>query len=141
VSNPRKPHPVDIHVGARVYHLRQRAGVSRTHFAALSGVTFQQLQKYEKGENRMSVGRLWDFSRILDLPISDFFVGLPGADVALVSSTPELDAVTAILGTGAGLDFLECLPRLDEPMVQGLARMARFLAEGDDPATETAASR
>lgn len=64
---------IDIHVGARIRLRRQLLGMSQTKLADALGITFQQLQKYEQGLNRVSAGRLYDLGRTLDMPISSFF--------------------------------------------------------------------
>ena len=70
------PDPVDVHVGARVRRLRILAGMSQTVLGGHLGVTFQQLQKYEKGWNRIAASRLWALSRVFNVPVVDFFEGL-----------------------------------------------------------------
>ncbi|MEO3473507.1 helix-turn-helix domain-containing protein [Roseomonas sp. CAU 1739] len=70
-------HPVDIHVGARVRLRRQLLGMSQKDLAAALGITFQQVQKFERGRNRIAAGRLHDMSGALDVPISFFFDTLP----------------------------------------------------------------
>lgn len=70
-------HPVDIHVGARVRLRRQLLSMSQKDLAAALGITFQQVQKFERGMNRIAAGRLHDMSRALDVPISFFFDALP----------------------------------------------------------------
>lgn len=72
-------HPTDIHVGLRVRQRRALLGMSQTALANAVGLTFQQIQKYERGTNRASAGRLFEFSRVLDVPVSYFFEGLDGA--------------------------------------------------------------
>lgn len=69
-------HPVDVHVGARIRQRRLMLGMTQQALASRLGVTFQQLQKYEMGNNRVSASRLWDIARLMDVPISDFFEGL-----------------------------------------------------------------
>ncbi len=71
--------PIDIHVGARVRLRRNLLGLSQTDLGKAVGVTFQQLQKYEKGTNRISPSRLFNLSRVLDVPISYFFEDLSPA--------------------------------------------------------------
>ena len=73
-----RPNPVDIHVGRRVRIRRVLVGLSQTALADQLGLTFQQLQKYESGANRISASRLWQIAQILDVPISWFFEGLDG---------------------------------------------------------------
>ena len=71
--------PIDIHVGERVRLRRNLLGISQTDLGKAVGVTFQQVQKYEKGTNRISASRLFNLSRALDVPISYFFEDLSPA--------------------------------------------------------------
>ena len=67
------PHSVDVLVGQRLRLRRKLSGLSQTELGEKIGVTFQQLQKYESGANRISASRLFDLSRVLDVPVSYFF--------------------------------------------------------------------
>ena len=67
------PHPVDVHVGSRVRTRRTLLGISQEKLGEALGLTFQQVQKYERGSNRISAGRLYEISRFLDVPLSYFF--------------------------------------------------------------------
>ncbi len=67
------PSPIDIHVGARLRQRRTLLGMNQTNLGGAIGVTFQQVQKYEKGKDRISASRLFDLSRVLDVPIAYFF--------------------------------------------------------------------
>lgn len=69
------PHPVDIHVGRRLRLKRTFLGMSQESIGKQIGVTFQQIQKYERGINRMGASRLYDFSKALGVPIAYFFEG------------------------------------------------------------------
>ena len=68
-----EPNPVDVYVGARIRMRRNLLGWSQEKLAEMLGLTFQQVQKYEKGQNRVSASRLWDFSVVLEAPISFFY--------------------------------------------------------------------
>jgi len=68
-----KPNPIDIHVGSRVRLRRNMLGLSQEKLGGAIGLTFQQVQKYERGFNRMGASRLHDLSRVLDVPVSFFF--------------------------------------------------------------------
>ena len=70
------PRPVDVHVGGRVRARRTLIGMSQTELGKRVGLGFQQIQKYEKGMNRIGAGRLWQFSLVLGQPISWFFEGI-----------------------------------------------------------------
>ena len=71
------PSPVDVHVGARVRVRRTLLGMTQTNLGDAIGVTFQQVQKYENGANRISASRLFDLSRVFDVPIEYFFDDMP----------------------------------------------------------------
>lgn len=69
----QKPHAVDVHVGDRVRARRRELGLSQGKLGDAIGLTFQQVQKYERGANRIGASRLFDLSRVLDVPIEYFF--------------------------------------------------------------------
>jgi transcriptional regulator with XRE-family HTH domain len=71
------PNPVDVHVGGRVRLRRLYSDMSQSSLARAIGLTFQQIQKYERGLNRISASRLFDLSRVLDAPVSFFFDDMP----------------------------------------------------------------
>ncbi len=73
------PNPVDVHVGARVRMRRTLLGMSQEKLGRGVSLTFQQIQKYERGVNRIGASRLFDLSRILEVPVSFFFEDLPAA--------------------------------------------------------------
>ena len=70
-------HPVDIHVGARLRQRRNLVGLSQTKLSESVGLTFQQIQKYERGTNRISSSRLYEFAKVLAVPVSYFFDEMP----------------------------------------------------------------
>jgi transcriptional regulator with XRE-family HTH domain len=74
----RAPDPTDVHVGSRVRTRRQMLGMSQSKLAEALGVSFQQLQKYENGKNRMGSSRLQQAAQALDVSIGYFFEGAPG---------------------------------------------------------------
>lgn len=74
------PNPVDVFVGQKLKARRTLMGVTQEYMAESTGITFQQVQKYEKGRNRLSASRLFQFARLLDVPIAYFFEGFSGAD-------------------------------------------------------------
>jgi len=88
------PHPVDRHVGRRVYERRLSLGYSQSDLGRGLGLTFQQVQKYEKGVNRISSSKLWDISRFLDVPIGWFFEGLDADQSGDGSDDDAIFAVT-----------------------------------------------
>jgi transcriptional regulator with XRE-family HTH domain len=72
-----RPSPIDVHVGSRIRLRRTLLGMSQERLGDQLGLTFQQVQKYERGVNRVGASRLFDLSRVLDVPISFFFDDLP----------------------------------------------------------------
>ena len=73
----KKPHKVDIHVGARIRRRRIQLAVTQEELGATVGVTFQQIQKYEQGSHRVSSSRLYEIAKALDVPVSYFFERMP----------------------------------------------------------------
>lgn len=72
----RKPHPIDTFVGERVKHFRKRKKLTQTELGNELGLTFQQIQKYEKGSNRIGASRIFLLAKLLDVPVYKFFEGL-----------------------------------------------------------------
>ena len=81
------PNPIDVHVGARVRRRRTLLGMTQTKVGDAIGLSFQQMQKYERGANRIGASRLFGLSRVLDVPIEYFFDDMP---TAVAASSPTL---------------------------------------------------
>ena len=88
-STESRPSPVDVHVGARIRLRRTLMGMSQERLGDALGLTFQQVQKYERGVNRVGASRLFDLSRILDVPISFFYDNMADAVSGVVSGAPQ----------------------------------------------------
>ena len=82
-----EPNPIDIHVGNRIRMRRNLLGWSQEKLGDLLGLTFQPIQKYEKGLNRVSASRLWDFSIVMETPISFFYEDM---DQAVAMQSPRM---------------------------------------------------
>ena len=120
---PRQPSVVDKHVGARLRAARLEAGKSQTQVAEALGVTFQQVQKYEKGTNRISAGTLHELSRLLDTPVQFFFDGLGG--VAGRRGNKEVAALDPLIhfgGTAEGRKVVTAFERADPEVRRLLAQ-------------------
>jgi transcriptional regulator with XRE-family HTH domain len=87
-----KPNPIDIHVGSRVRLRRTLLGMSQEKLGEAIGLTFQQVQKYERGANRIGASRLYDLSRVLDVPVSFFFDDINPEVVAAAVESGESTA-------------------------------------------------
>ncbi len=96
------PDPIDIHVGQNIRRRRSQLGMSQEALARALGLTFQQVQKYERGTNRVSASRLWRLAEALDAPITFFFEGLAGG---------ERPAPTPSRYESAVLRGLACMPK------------------------------
>ncbi len=86
------PHPVDIHVGKRIKEIRTVRGLTQSNVADHLGISFQQLQKYETGANRVSASRMFELSKLLDITPAFFFEGLEGQNY---DTMPPMDMETA----------------------------------------------
>lgn len=91
-----EPNPIDVHVGNRVKLRRTLLGMSQEKLASILGLTFQQVQKYERGMNRIGSSRLWDLSNVLGVPVSFFFEEID-SDVASQSPRMIITENTSIL--------------------------------------------
>jgi transcriptional regulator with XRE-family HTH domain len=103
--------PIDHHVGNRVRMRRLLLDMSQEKLAAGLGITFQQVQKYEKGVNRMGASRLQRVSEILQVPVAFFFEGVPGQFKA-DSNAPSTAYVSDFLATSEGLALVKAFTRL-----------------------------
>jgi transcriptional regulator with XRE-family HTH domain len=112
----KSPNPVDIHVGRRVRMRRLMLDLSQTQIAHALGVKFQQVQKYEKGTNRISVSRLLHISQILQVPIPFFFEGLPtmAKGSKKPTDTPFPTYISLFLATSDGLSLTKASMRVKE---------------------------
>src|SRR6476469_8603004 len=101
----KAPNPTDKHVGARVRMRRMMLGMSQEKLGDALSLTFQQVQKYEKGTNRIGASRLQQISNILQVPVSFFFEGAPnvGPDNSGFSEAPSPAYVSDFLATSDGL--------------------------------------
>ncbi|HEY4547011.1 MAG TPA: helix-turn-helix transcriptional regulator [Pedomonas sp.] len=86
------PHPIDIHVGTRVRARRRLLGITQEKLGEALGLTFQQVQKYERGSNRISASRLFELSRILAVPVTYFYEGAEALDGEANAVLPEAAA-------------------------------------------------
>ncbi|RDD60684.1 helix-turn-helix domain-containing protein [Ferruginivarius sediminum] len=87
-----KPNPVDVHVGQRLRQRRVLVGLSQEKLARMVGITFQQVQKYERGANRIVASRLYQLAKVLDVPVSYFFdeiSAMAANDSGVTHETPE----------------------------------------------------
>src|SRR5258706_10394778 len=88
------PNPTDVHVGARVRLRRTLLGLSQEKLGEAIGLTFQQVQKYERGANRIGASRLWELSGVLDVPVQFFFGEMSQDTVAAMRHIQQSHGLT-----------------------------------------------
>ena len=120
IDNKKKPNPVDIHVGSRVRLRRTMLGMSQEKLGESLGITFQQIQKYEKGTNRIGASRLQRISEVMTVPVSFFFedapTGMTGNESLQEPSSP--DYVVDFLSSSEGLQLNRAFVRISDPKVR-----------------------
>lgn len=128
----RRANPMDVHVGTRVRLRRMLLGMSQEKLGEHLGLTFQQIQKYEKGVNRIGASRLFDLARVLGVPISFFYDEAPGMGKAAApgfAEQPEESYVVEFLGTRDGLELNKAFVRITDPTVRrSIVDLVRSLA-------------
>jgi transcriptional regulator with XRE-family HTH domain len=114
----KAPNPIDKHVGSRVRMRRMMLGMSQEKLGNNLGLTFQQVQKYEKGTNRIGASRLQQISHILQVPVSFFFEGAPTVGTAPrtdgMSEAPSPAYVSDFLATSDGLALTKAFMRIED---------------------------
>ena len=130
----KKPNPVDTHVGSRVRLRRMLLGMSQERLGDSMGLTFQQVQKYEKGVNRIGASRLFQISKILDVPVQFFFEEAPHSDASPVKGMAEADSETFILeflNSREGLELNRAFVKIADPKVRkSVVDLVRALSAG-----------
>lgn len=127
------PHSVDIHVGKQLRMRRVILGLSQEAIGKAIGITFQQVQKYERGINRMGASRLFELARHLTVPVSYFFEGLDNANHASPGGVSEEVAAFEHekMSSRETLELMRAYYRITDPNVRGrVAELIKSLAEG-----------
>lgn len=127
----KAPNPIDKHVGSRVRVRRMMVGMSQERLGEALGITFQQIQKYEKGANRIGAGRLQDISRALAVPPSFFYEGAPVGDVHVGFAEPSsVSFVADFVGTAEGLQLNRAFMKIkDSKLRKRIVDLVAALAE------------
>ena len=128
---PRSANPVDTHVGARIRLRRQVLKMSQERLGEQLGVTFQQVQKYERGANRVGASRLWRLSQVLDVPVSFFFEGL-NADIESgeFAENDQMPIVYDFINSSDGVALAKAVSQIKNKAVRRqILELARSLAK------------
>ena len=111
------PNPIDVHVGSRVRARRQVLGMSQEKLGNALGLTFQQVQKYEKGTNRVGASRLQHLARILQVSIGHFFEGAPG-QLKAKGNAPSSAFVSDFVTSTEGLTLAKAFTQIKDAKVR-----------------------
>ncbi len=115
----KAPNPIDKHVGARVRMRRLLVGMSQEKLGTALGITFQQIQKYEKGTNRIGASRLQQISGVLGVPVSYFFEDAQGEALSNSGFADKKgDYVADFLATSEGLQLTKSFMKVKDPKVR-----------------------
>jgi transcriptional regulator with XRE-family HTH domain len=122
IENKKKPNPIDIHVGSRIRLRRTMLGMSQEKLGESLGITFQQIQKYEKGTNRVGASRLQAISGILNVPVSFFFEdapdGNPANTPAGMAEASSSNYVVDFLSSSEGLQLNRAFVKIGDQKVR-----------------------
>ncbi|MBN9545209.1 MAG: helix-turn-helix transcriptional regulator [Alphaproteobacteria bacterium] len=129
----KKANPIDAQVGNRVRIRRMLIGMSQEKLGDLLGLTFQQVQKYEKGVNRIGAGRLFEIARILGVPIDFFYDGVASSADTLASAAPP---VMEFVSSGEGLQLSLAFMKIKDPKVRKrVLDLVKSLADEEEAAS------
>jgi transcriptional regulator with XRE-family HTH domain len=133
-SSTKKPNAMDLHVGSRVRLRRMMLTMSQEKLGERMGLTFQQIQKYERGVNRISASRLYELARVLDVPVQFFYEEAPAiegkASVPGGFAEPSAESgIVEFLGSRDGLELNRAFVRIKDPKVRRtIVELVRSLA-------------
>lgn len=136
MDNVKKPNPIDVHVGGRIRMRRNMLGMSQEKLGESLGITFQQVQKYEKGTNRVGASRLQDISSILNAPVSFFFDDAPTKEPATPRAPAEEGPNTLAMefcSTAEGLALNRAFVKISNPKIRKrIIDLVKTLGDEDD---------
>jgi transcriptional regulator with XRE-family HTH domain len=124
------PHPIDVYVGSRIRLQRIMRGLTQSELAKLVGISFQSVQKYERGENRVSASRLHEFAAALGVSEQFFFDGLEGAAAPADSAAPE-PSVSALEGKELHRQLAAVMAMEDKRLRGLIIQLLKLLIEVD----------
>ena len=128
MAERKAPNPVDAHIGSRLRLRRLTLGLSQEKLGKELGLTFQQVQKYERGANRIGASRLYAIAQILEAPVSYFFEGLEGLDTI----SPD-DRIESMLSSPEAVEMNRSFARItDQATRRRLTDLIRSVADNND---------
>jgi transcriptional regulator with XRE-family HTH domain len=139
-KSSRRPNPIDIHVGSRVRFRRMLLGMSQEKLGEKLGLTFQQVQKYEKGINRIGASRLFDLAQVLGVSVQFFYEEAPASEPKqgapdVVAEQSDEHSIVAFLRSRDGLELNKAFVRISDAKARrAIVELVRSLA--NDTATD-----
>jgi len=133
----RRPNPIDVHVGSRVRFRRMLLGMSQEKLGERLGLTFQQVQKYEKGINRIGASRLFDLAQVLGVPVQFFYEEAPASEPQSVmqegfAEKPAENTMVEFLRSRDGLELNKAFVRISDAKARrAIVDLVRSLANDD----------
>lgn len=120
MASKKAPNPIDVYVGSRVRLRRMMLSMSQEKLGEHLGITFQQIQKYEKGTNRIGASRLQHIATVLEVPVSFFFEDAPGSpqEAAGLAESKSENYVIDFLSSSEGLQLNRAFVQIKEPKVR-----------------------
>jgi transcriptional regulator with XRE-family HTH domain len=120
IATKKAPNPIDRHVGRRMRMRRKMLAMSQTQLGAALGLTFQQVQKYEKGTNRIGASRLQQISHVLQVPVEFFFEGAPNesASHGSIGNALSVTQIDDFISDSDGLRLIRAFMRIDNAAVR-----------------------
>lgn len=134
-DNEKKPNPIDIHVGSRARLRRTMLGMSQEKLGNALGITFQQIQKYEKGANRIGASRLQQIANVLNVPVAFFFEDAPSGTQTVTGMGEENSTtyVVDFLSSSEGLQLNRAFVKIEDPKVRRkIVDLVKSLAADDE---------
>lgn len=120
-QNKKKPNPIDAHVGGRIRMRRNMLGMSQEKLGESLGITFQQIQKYEKGTNRVGASRLQAIASILEVPPAFFFENAPTDEYTPIGGLSEDTSMTSVMefcSSAEGIQLNRAFVKIGDPKVR-----------------------
>jgi transcriptional regulator with XRE-family HTH domain len=133
----RRPNPIDVHVGSRVRFRRMLLGMSQEKLGEKLGLTFQQIQKYEKGINRIGASRLFDLAQTLGVPVQFFYEEAPSAEPHVFAADgfaekPAENSIVEFLRSRDGLELNKAFVRISDAKARrAIVDLVRSLANDE----------
>jgi len=130
----RRPNPIDVHVGSRVRFRRMLLGMSQEKLGEKLGLTFQQIQKYEKGINRIGASRLFDLAQVLGVPVQFFYEEAPTTEPPQIlaggfAEKPAENSIVEFLRSRDGLELNKAFVRISDAKARrAIVDLVRSLA-------------